>query len=1162
MERRSKERIVKRGEEKRQLFIAILTVIITLLAGTAAAQANDVTLSAFETPHTEHGATQLPAEVGKPVQWVKEVEVKNLYDQAVSELTVTVPEDAENIVATDKETDAPVQTEITQNEVTITDSLDFNEQKDYLIRYETDAPEKTESQLQRQGDTLVKNVIVSSDHHYEDVLTYTDIPATGKADAGEKILLYWQINGVKTDVTNDPELDVKFYDTDNDGMYDRMSWITPHLSTQIFEIVIYSDVDPGSYSSIGLSLNYPADAQYITSTSRVNFNYSVSYNSSTTVYCNLTVDSIVKRENIPTLADTEITTYFNLSSGQHTWNVNCAGDDGAANTSATRTFTIDLDQPTINLNTADYYVSYTNAIQLNFTPVDEKYSTLVCSLSVNRVLNRTGIVAMNNTQETVQLTALPNGVYNWNVSCSDAAGNLGRSEERVFYISLGTPSAYNISPNKQSYGLGEVGYYIITANAGSNVTLFVETPLHDSFFRYYNGRTFPLIDTINFTSNAGTYNIDAIFSNSGSMYVVKTAITATSSFVADIDAEQTTGRPGDSFEFEANATGGIGGVTYEWDFGDGTTANGTKTNHTYSTVGEYTLELTATDSRNNKATETLRIYIQRLHELQIIVKELQTKKVLANIPVEVDDERKNTDSDGKVNYTVYEGKRRIYVALEGYEWVKQVRNITEDTTITIELNNTAITNYTFDETAEQTEQQEQDAKTEAENMLADINTALEEMDPDDQATKDILAALDVEAKLQQAAKELRQMIRDLGNAETATDLTPEQRADRIKNITSNLDSFKGIITSVTVEDTTEFADYPKATDIAMIAEEYLRYKKIEYSKSEKAEYINANTKLQAEATITTRLAIVDLARLSGTTSKAAVVINKITKRPASTANTVLIEYLPKEVAGNVAEVKKVTEFETVKADPILKFSPDVDSYTYYIEKELALDELEKTKHIFLKEPAANDKGLGKVTGLSILPFLNVDDPKLFAEIVIIAILLLAYLVYHFELIDKIRERKKTKTDYADSAYKPESTFDTITRKARALVDEEEKRIMDEVAHIKSLLTSMHRHIETGQHDKAHETYKHVTGAYKLLSQEAKEHIHPETSHVYNKLLVAKADKLLNEAFLDVDNGEHKTAASHYSEIKKIYSQMEKEHRAAVSDRCIKLHEKLFESTLT
>ncbi|MBI5880622.1 hypothetical protein HZB90_00665, partial [archaeon] len=294
MARRDNTRNEKRGEKKRQLFIAILTVMITLLAGTAAAQANDVTLSAFETPHTEHGATQMPAEVGKPVQWVKEVEVKNLYDQAVSELTIALPEDAQNITAMDKQDNTPIEVRVESDEVKITDSLDFNEQKDYLIRYETEAPEKTESELQRQGDTLVKNVIVSSDYHYEDVLTYTDIPETDKAEAGEKIRLYWQIDGVKTDVTNDPELDVKFYDTDNDGMYDRMSWITPHLSTQIFEVVIYSDADPGTYSNIGLTLLYPADAQYITSTSRVNFNYSVSYNSSTTVYCNLTVDGIVK----------------------------------------------------------------------------------------------------------------------------------------------------------------------------------------------------------------------------------------------------------------------------------------------------------------------------------------------------------------------------------------------------------------------------------------------------------------------------------------------------------------------------------------------------------------------------------------------------------------------------------------------------------------------------------------------------------------------------------------------------------------------------------------------------------------------------------------------------------------------------------------------------
>ncbi|MBW2972302.1 PKD domain-containing protein [Candidatus Woesearchaeota archaeon] len=1153
------------------LAIAIIFLIaLPVLVSSQVDEFTDITLAAAGTPSQEYKATQLPAEVGEPVQWVKQVDIQNLYDQAESELTVALPQGATNVGAVGADGNYDVQLTVQDNEVTITDTLDFNEQKSYLIKYETPPPEKQETPLVDEGDTLVKSVIVSSTFHYEDVLTYTDIPELSPADAEQDVRLYWVIDGVKKDVTGDPEFNLIFYDTDGDGMYDRMSWIAPHLSTQIFEIVIHSDVDPGSYSSIGLALLSPADGEYITSTSTVGFNYSVSYNASTTVYCNLTVDGTVRRENIPALADTEITTYFNLSSGTHSWNVNCAGSDGSSNMSSTRTFTIDLDTPAIAMNTPDYHVSYASSISLNFTPTDTKYPVLICGLSVNGALNRTGIIATNNTQQTVSLTGMANGVYDWNVSCQDAAGNIGSSEERVFYISVGTPSEYNISPNKNSYSIGEVGYLIMSAPAGSNLTMFVDTPLHDSFFKYYNGRTFPIVEMINFTNNAGTYNIDGIFSNGGNMYIVKTSLQVTSTFSAHIDTNETTGEPGDTFRFEANATGGIGAVTYEWDFDDGNTSNETEVAHTFPSVGEYVVELTATDSRGNTATDTQRINIYDMYELGITVKDLQTGILLNNISVEVDEEKKYTDTHGTANFTVYDGKHRVYVAQTGYDWVKQVRNITEDTYITIELNRTGEIEYPQAQTSAESEASEAEttAKNDAELMLAKVDVAIEGLEATDTATKAVLESLDIKTNLVNIRKELRQMIRDLGNTELSTNLTAEEKQARADEITAKLNGFDNAITSVEVIDTSEFVDYPKASDIAMLSTEYLRYKKIELSEAQKKDYANVNTELQAELTITTRLSTVELNLLSGDKQNAAVVINKLTKSPVEVKDKAIIEYLPKEVATSASDIVQITKFDIVKADPILRFDPSLSSYTYYITKELTIDDLKKTKHVMLYEPSEDArKGLPGVTGFSILGLLKIGNPKLAAEIAIITLLLLAYLIYHFELIDRFKDwrtkKNPAKAPYStDMAYQPESTLDAIAGKVKAIVKKEDEILTRELSHIRSLMMTAHSHADSRKHEHAHETYKQIMDSYKGLSKEAKNEVHAETKHVYNKVLLTKVHHLLDEAEVHIRNNRHDEAKDHYSEIKQIYTKLEKEHRAAVSERCINLHAAIFEKSLT
>jgi hypothetical protein len=1154
--------------------VALVIIVSIIFIQSALAQVQDftdITSSAAGTsednPYQVHTATQLPAEVDKPVQWVKQVDVHNLYDHDESELTVSLPCNAQNVMAVDMSDQAELDVEVRDCEAIMLVSLDFNEQGSYLIKYETPSPEKHESNMVQQGDAMVKSVVVSSDDHYEDVFTHTEIPEMTLTEAQENIRLYWMIDGYNTDVTDEPELDVQFHDSDGDGLYDQMSWIAPHLSTQIFEVVIFSDADPGSYPAIGIDLLYPADGEYIMSNSRIGFNYSVHYNASTTVFCNMTIDGAVRRANIPAVSDLEINDFFNLSSGDHSWYVSCAGDDGSANTSGTRTFTLDLEGPVVTLNTPDYHVSHANSIDLNFTPVDNRYPVLVCGLSVNGALNRTNIITTNGTLQTVTLTGLPNGVYDWNVSCEDAANNLGSSEERVFYISQGTPSEFNISPNKNEYSMGETGYLIINARAGSNLTLFIDKPNRDSFFKYFNGRTFPLVEMINYTDNGGTYRIDGIFTEGGKVFVVKTSFEVTNTFNTYIDVNETAGIPGAVFNFETNATGGIGNVTYEWDFDDGTTGSGPEIDHKFGSVGEYTVEVTATDGRGNRATDTIKIDIYNKHMLHILVRELQTQKYLANVSVEVDDQRKYTDSNGKADFETYEGKRRIYVTHPGYEWVKQVRNITEETTITIDLNNTGMTEYTSHSGGTDgngTSAASQDAKDEAEKLLAQVSAALDSMESGDQAAKALNEALGVETGLQNARKRLRQIIRDLGNAELDNNLTAEQKQDKIDNIRSELDDFGDTILSFVVQDTTEFVDYPKTSDIAMLSAEYIRFKGADLSKGETQDYIDANTELQSEIAITTRLSIADIELLSGDKKTISVVINKLTKLPVETDDKVIIEYIPKEAAESASQIVELTGFEVVKADPILKFAPDIQSYSYYIDKKVSIDKLKNTKHVILHDlDGEGREGLSGVTGFSVFPSIHIDNPKLALEIALIIALLIAYLAYHFELVDRYKDwRSKNGKDYGtDMAYKPESSFDSAISRIKGFVRREDAILAEELSSIRSLVASAFTHADNMDHKRAEESYRHIMKEYKSLSKEAKSRIHHDTKQVFNKVMLAKIHNLTDEAFTHIGNGQHSKAQSNYSEIKKLYKQLEKEHRAAVSVRCIKLHEKLFENSL-
>ncbi|MFH1510256.1 MAG: LamG domain-containing protein, partial [Candidatus Woesearchaeota archaeon] len=62
--------------------------------------------------------------------------------------------------------------------------------------------------------------------------------------------LNWPGPAPKIDITNNPDFSVKFIDTDNDSLIERIEWITPHLSNQTFEVEI-TILNVQSYPMVG-----------------------------------------------------------------------------------------------------------------------------------------------------------------------------------------------------------------------------------------------------------------------------------------------------------------------------------------------------------------------------------------------------------------------------------------------------------------------------------------------------------------------------------------------------------------------------------------------------------------------------------------------------------------------------------------------------------------------------------------------------------------------------------------------------------------------------------------------------------------------------------------------------------------------------------------------
>ncbi len=184
---------------------------------------------------------QLPAEINKPVQWIR-----NIKAGQPGLLSLNLPYNAQikNISSANnasrgfsyRQKNPPAKKGINslpqvQNdniiEFTADNSTDIN------VIYETPAPTTSETQM----DTTHKIVTVTGPDslHYRNVLTYANISTKISINSQDKIKLYWIVNGTPQDFSFNP------IDSNNDGYIDQISWITPHLSNETFEIIIVTN---------------------------------------------------------------------------------------------------------------------------------------------------------------------------------------------------------------------------------------------------------------------------------------------------------------------------------------------------------------------------------------------------------------------------------------------------------------------------------------------------------------------------------------------------------------------------------------------------------------------------------------------------------------------------------------------------------------------------------------------------------------------------------------------------------------------------------------------------------------------------------------------------------------------------------------------------------
>ncbi len=130
-----------------------------------------------------------------------------------------------------------------------------------------------------------------------------------------------------------------------------------------------------------------------------------------------------------------------LPRGTHTYRTHGNDTLDIFGISAVRTLQVDNAAPAITLNAPTNNTFSGNSGQtFNFTATDNVDTSLNCSLFLDAVRNATNETVSNGTATLFTASGLSEGQHNWNISCSDDAGNSNTSETRIFTIDLVAPT--------------------------------------------------------------------------------------------------------------------------------------------------------------------------------------------------------------------------------------------------------------------------------------------------------------------------------------------------------------------------------------------------------------------------------------------------------------------------------------------------------------------------------------------------------------------------------------------------------------------------------------------------------------------------------------------------------------------------------------------------
>jgi len=260
-----------------------------------------------------------------------------------------------------------------------------------------------------------------------------------------------------------------YFDFSNSIIIGRfnVSWLVNDTDGNTEEATDFFNVS--DRTSPQITLNNPVYNLNTSNTTLV-FNFTAADNYDSSLNCSVILDGTLNQTNSTTQNGTD--TLFSISglaSGTHYWNISCADNSGNSNSSETRNFTIDLDNPNfISLSTSpssedeldpNVNVKTTANVTDNTTAVD----TVILQFKLSNETDYTNITMNFNDSSgfyNATFNASSEGIYNLRLFANDSAGNSDFSS--LVNITVESERTWTRSPSE---------FNPVSSNLNANVSL-------------------------------------------------------------------------------------------------------------------------------------------------------------------------------------------------------------------------------------------------------------------------------------------------------------------------------------------------------------------------------------------------------------------------------------------------------------------------------------------------------------------------------------------------------------------------------------------------------------------------------------------------------------------------------------------------------------------